>query len=67
MLSGKQGRRELYCGGVREVGILLSVFVPLDIVVSRPTWSVPWLLVAVFTSFGAVIAGVELDPRSNAE
>ena len=66
VLSGKPGRGEIYCEGVREVGILLSVFLPLDFVLAGPPWSVPWLLFAVFTSLALVIAGAELDPRSSA-
>lgn len=63
-LSGRDRRRELYCEVIRDVGILILVFAPLDIVLSRPDWSIGWLTLLISAAVAMIIFGVQHDPRS---
>jgi hypothetical protein len=62
--SGKERRRELYCEVARDVGILVFVFAPLDIVLSSRAWSGPWLAVLMAAAVAVIIFGVHQDPGS---
>ena len=63
-LSGKERRRELYCEVIRDVGILVLVFAPLDIVLYKPDWSGAWVALLVGVAAVLVFIGVQQDPRS---
>lgn len=63
-LSGKERRRELYCEVIRDVGILILVFAPLDIVLYRPNWSGVWVALLVGVAAVLIFIGVQQDPRS---
>ena len=63
-LSGKERRRELYCEAIRDVGILVLVFAPLDIVLGKPNWSAAWLALLITAAVAAIAFGVHQDPRS---
>jgi hypothetical protein len=63
-LSGKERRRELYCEVIRDVGILVLVFAPLDIVLEKPNWSGAWLTLLMSAAAAVIVFGVHQDPRS---
>jgi hypothetical protein len=63
-LSGRDRQRELYCEVIRDVGILILVFAPLDIVLSRPDLSIGWLALLISAAVAMIIFGVHHDPRS---
>jgi hypothetical protein len=63
-LSGRDRQRELYCEVIRDVGILVLVFAPLDIVLSRPDLSIGWLALLISAAVAMIIFGVRHDPRS---
>lgn len=63
-LSGTERRRELYCEVIRDVGILVLVFAPLDIVLYKPDWSGAWVALLVGIAAVLVYIGVQQDPRS---
>ena len=63
-LSGRKRRRELYCEVLRDVGILVLVFAPLDIVLSRPDLSIGWLALLISAAVAMIVFGVHHDPRS---
>jgi len=63
-LSGRDRRRELYCEVIRDIGILVLVFAPLDVVVSRPDLSIDWLALLISAAVAMIIFGVHHDPRS---
>jgi hypothetical protein len=63
-LSGRDRRRELYCEVIRDIGILVLVFAPLDIVLSRPDLSIDWLTLLISAAVAMIIFGVHHDPRS---
>jgi hypothetical protein len=61
---GKARRRELYCEVARDVGILVFVFAPLDIVLNSRDWSGPWLAALMAGAVAVIIIGVHQDPGS---
>ncbi|HEV3459493.1 MAG TPA: hypothetical protein VHG32_23325 [Thermoanaerobaculia bacterium] len=63
-LSGKERRRELYCEAIRDVGILVLVFAPLDIVLEKPNWSGVWVALLAGVAVVLIFIGVRQDPRS---
>ena len=63
-LSGRDRRRELYGEVIRDVGILVLVFAPLDIVLSRPDLSIGWLALLISAAVAMIVFGVHHDPRS---
>ena len=66
-LSGKERRRELYTEAIRDVGILVLVFAPLDILTSKGDWHSFLVLGRVLGLMGVAVAvivfGVRQDPR----
>jgi hypothetical protein len=62
--SGKARLRELYCEVARDIGILVLVFAPLDVVLSRTDWSGLWLAVMIAAAGVLIIFGVHQDPGS---
>ena len=62
--SGKERRRELYCEVIRDVGILVLVFAPLDLVLYQSNWSGAWLALLMGAAGGMIVFGVHQDPRS---
>lgn len=62
--SGRARRRELYCEVARDVGILVLVFAPLDIVLNSRDWSGTWLAMLMAGAVSVIIFGVHQDPGS---
>ncbi len=63
-LSGRDRRRELYGEIIRDIGILVLVFAPLDIVLSRPDLGIGWVALLVSAALAMIAFGVHHDPRS---
>jgi hypothetical protein len=66
-LGGKQRRRELWAEVLRDIGILVLVFAPLDIVLARSDWSGVLLSAIVSAAIALIAFGVHQDPRSRAK
>lgn len=62
-LSGRERRRELYCEVIRDIGILVLVFAPLDIFLSKPNWSGAAVTMLMGAAITAIVFGVHQDPR----
>jgi hypothetical protein len=62
--SGRERRRELYCEVIRDVGILIFVFAPLDLVLYKPDLRIGWSVLLMSAALAMIAFGVHQDPRS---